>query len=512
MIDRIVDKLVKIPSVRRAVTQISKSVSTSIAEQPASVAQETRSSGTRSVVYNDEQYYAVDADTDTQTARSDLSTYLNLYRSLLWVFRGVHTIASNVAMVPLKVWEPVSPVERNEYKIHPIYKLWRNPNNLNTRFDLLFKTSSFMELAGEGYWFLEKAATGLPHKLHLPRPDRVESKIDGNTDKLVYTRQKQKSIPELWAMEDVVHFKHFNPISDYQGFPTVAAFEDNSIIELYLLLYGKTWFKNAIYPSQMFQSSARLSDATFERFHAEMKRLHAGVQNWGRVMLLDENIAPIDDQRKTPSDSEFLANRENTREEILMGLGCYHTVALLQGRSGSDLREAKRIFWEDTMLPRLTNIEETISKELLWSSYPESEDLVVQFDLRKIKGLRDDTLQESLANYRYWQMGVSTPNEIRQELGIDGKTEWGDERPPTMPTARSKTLPNEERAFLEASLPHPERYDESTEKVYNRLDDAASEIAFELNSELSDKSNGDNRITEAMIKDCLLKEWHNNWV
>jgi len=150
----------------------------------------------------------------------------------------------------------------------------------------------------------------------------------------------------------------------------------------------------------------------------------------------------------------------------------------------------------------MVNLEETISKELLWSNYPDSEDLVAEFDTRKIEGLREDALSESLAFYRYWQMGVYTPNQIRREIGMDGSVEWGDERPPTIPKARSRTLPNEERAFLEDAMPHPERY----EKMQSRLDDAAMEIAFELGKDM-----GNGGVDPAIIKRCLMREWDKYW-
>jgi HK97 family phage portal protein len=519
MIDRIIDKVVKFPVVKKA---IDKAISTSIEQQPASSQQETKPSrNVSNLVANDENYYSIDRDVDTQIAKSDLGTYLNLYRQLLWTFRGVNTIAGNGAMVPAKVWQPVSLEENKEFKIHPIYKLWRSPNNLNTRFELIFKTIAYMELTGNAYWFIERDNSGLPTKLHIPRPDRIEPKLETSTGKVNFERKRTKvnSVPENWVMEDVVHFTHFNPVSDYQGYPTVAASEDNAIIELYLLVYGKTFFKNAIYPSQIFQSKTRLSDETFERFHAQMRKLHAGVDNWSKVLLLDEDVAPIDDRRKTPADSEMLDSRRNAREELLMGLGCYHLVALLQGKTGSALRDSKQMFWEETMLPRLTNLEETMSKELLWSNYPESDELVIAFDTRKIRGLREDSLAESLANYRYWQMGVKTPNDIRRDLGEDGKVDWGDDKPPTIPTARSRTLPNDERAFLEDALPHPERYQEDVndnsskeEKMLSRVDNAASEIAYELNKELGDSSNGDRNVSETLVKDCLLKEWYSCWL
>ena len=100
-------------------------------------------------------------------------------------------------------------------------------------------------------------------------------------------------------------------------------------------------------------------------------------------------------------------------------------------------------------------------------------------------------------------MGVYKHNAIRNEIGIDGKVEWGDERPPTIPKARSRTLPNEERAFLEQSVPHPERY----EKMQTRLDDAAMEMAFELSKEL-----GNGGVDPEVVKRCLLREWNNHWV
>lgn len=487
MIDRVIKKMLNIPSVKAAV---SNAMLEFIPKQ-AEPAQETRPSR-RSLVAIDDAYYGVTRDYDTPIAKDDQRTYLELYQKLVWTFRGVNTIATSAARVPLKIWESGKP--RKEFRIHPIYKLLDNPNNLSTRFELWVRTLAYLELCGNAYWFIERDNSGLPTKLHLPRPDRVEP-VPQSGDNVLYLRRRTarggNSFTEDWIMRDVVHFSYFNPTSDFQGFPPVAAGQDNAIIELYLILFGKRFFQNAIYPSQMFKASTHLSDATFERFQAELRRLHQGVESFHKVMLLEEDITPVDDRRKTPTDADYIDNRKATREDILTGLGCYQLVALLQGKTGSALREARQMFWEETMLPKLTNLQESISKELLWSNYPDAEELIAEFDTRKIPALRESLLAESLANYRYWQTGVLLGNEIRNEIGIDGETEWGNKPPPTIPYARSRTLPNEERKFLEDSLPHPERYVETI----------ADNVADRLENE-----NGNGQVSSELIKRILSEE------
>jgi len=447
----------------RSLTKFIGNTAIKVAKALGTIQEGRHSSG--SIAYTDSNYYRLDPDFDLQINKSEQRTYLELFQKLMSVYKGVNTVASAAASVPLKIWKPVSPTERKEFRIHPVYKLLDSPNNLNTQNKLMMKTFAYLELTGNCYWFIERDDAGLPKKIHLPRPDRVEPiPIGTSDDDLVFERKRSTGGTETWGMRDVISFDYFNPLSDFLGYSPVAAGTDNAILDLYLVMYGKRFFENAINPSKIFGSTQKISDEAYERLKAELRRQHTGVEFFHRVLLLEEDIRPLTDTNKTPADTEYMAMRKMSVDDILMLMGVYHVLAIRQNKSASAIRDAKRAFWEEIHVQRLINVASTIEKELLRRQYPQSDDLVAEFDIRTVHGMRESMLEEANAYYKYAILGVLTPNQIREKIGESGKVPWGDNPPSTMGNfgvSRSGNLglENENRAFTEDNvIRHPENY------------------------------------------------------
>lgn len=399
-------------------------------------------------------HYSWDDEVQEEVSRDDISTYLELYQRLIWVFVGVNEISRQLASVPFGIWKDKDKVS------HPLEDLLYNPNKIVTRFKLFEKTFAYLELAGNCYWFIEREGNK-PIKLHIPRPDSVRVELSdeySGSCSYIYTGEE-------WDMEDVVHFSQFNPVSTTQGYPTTGALEDTAILELYEIVYGQSWYKNAIKPSLLFRSREGISDAEYERFLAAIRRVHQGMDNFHNVDLISGDVDQLPLTTSKPTDGEYVKIRQMNREETLGGLGCYHLIAMFQ--ESGQIDEYKRMFWE-SMLPKLINVQETITKELL-HLYPSSDKLEAKYDIRKISGLRASLLEETLAYTRLWQLGAVTSNEVREETGRSGKLDWGDEPPPSIPFSRSKYVGNEERLFTDNIQPHPESVNDLAEGLASKL-------------------------------------------
>jgi len=426
-------------------------------------------------------YVIEDPEPERPVSKSTQQDYLSLYQSLIWAFRGVHTVASAAASVPHRITRG-SPKQRIPYPIHPANKLLDNPNPVYTNYQLLHRSLSFLMILGDAYWFIE-TKHGLPYRIHVPRPDRVKIKTEGSNISFLDTINEQ-----TWPGKYVVHFFEFNPLSEVQGFGPLMATQASAIVDLYLSTFARDWFERAVYPSQTYRTDKVLSDVAYERFIAKVKRFHQGYRNFHDILLLEGGIEPADTDRSAPADKDYFENKRLTREEVLSALGCYHLVALLQSKSASVLKEAKRMFWEE-LLPRLTNFEQTVTKDFLFKFYPDAEekDLQFEFDSRQISGLRDSFLDESLAYYRLWMMGSITPNEVRERLAIPDKVEWGDQAPPSWGLARGSVgrMPKDELSEVESNVSHLERYvDQFVDEVSDRINDNDGSFGFEEKTEI----------------------------
>ena len=167
-------------------------------------------------------------------------------------------------------------------------------------------------------------------------------------------------------------------------------------------------------------------------------------------MLLGGGLRPLDLAYRSPTDADFARVNILNRDKILNNLGCYHLVALNNGESGDTARHAYRMFWQDTMLPRLANVSQTITKELL--PFYGDDSLIAEYDTRSVSGLREDFMDESLGYFRFIQGGIMTPNEVRKKLGLEGGIEGGDIPGIGYEPAVSRVVSNEEREEAERQI------------------------------------------------------------
>ena len=109
------------------------------------------------------------------------------------------------------------------------------------------------------------------------------------------------------------------------------------------------------------------------------------------------------------------------------------------------------MFWEETMVPRLTSVQDRITKSIL-RKYPKSNKLYYKYDTRQVSGLRDDLLDESLAYFRLIQSEIMGHKEARDKMGLPRDLEPDDTTGLGHQPALSRTLSNDERALTEESM------------------------------------------------------------
>ena len=399
--------------------------------------------------------YQLYPTTENILNRGDLRTYLESFQRMLWVFVGVNTIASNAAIVPGKVFEKQNG-KMVEIHDHDILALFEYVNEIYTECDLKHRTFAFIELTGNAYWFLQKARVKLNgqnySKILLPRPDGIEPKLISD-DMMAYYQNNDSNIPGIYPTDtvDVAHFMNCNTVLSYAGYPTIAAGGNNLLLDWYLELYGNQFFKVGVQPTMAFKVPGRMSEGSEERFRADLRRLHEGVSNMFRTLILQNGMDVADMNMKSPVDTQYVETKKSTRDNVLMNLGCYHLVALLQERSGESIKLAHNMFWEETMVPRLSGVEARITKSVL-RKYPKSNKLYYKYDTRQVSGLRDDLLDESLAYFRMIQSEIMGHREVREKMGLPRELEPDDTTGLGHQPALSRTLSNDERALTEESM------------------------------------------------------------
>jgi len=382
---------------------------------------------------------------------TDIERQLRSYRS--WVYCASSLNAQSVAQTPIRLYfaKPARntkslfptkeiPIERKEYLYkfhgieknpivrkafdieevveHPILDLFRKVNNFNNSFDLWEMTDLYQELTGNAYWLiLNSIGLKIPQEIWLIPPGRITPIPDPET--FISGYKYKYGMTEYTFREDqIIHFKFPNPANMYLGVsPLVAgigAYNTNENMQI----YNNAMFKNMGKPSGFFETDDVLDEDDFNRTKQEIQDVYAGVQNVGKVGLLDHGLK-FEELGMNPAELAFIEGKKATREEIFNMYG--QSIALWSenpNRANADA--AERQFYRRTIRPRCIRMAEKITEKLIPRFDP---NLFIAFD--------DPSTEDQLIAAKIRQMntasGITTINEERKKLHLPSYKSGGDE-------------------------------------------------------------------------------------
>lgn len=341
------------------------------------------------------------------------ASYGAVYRSQVWISTLVNKIAYGTARLPLKVYERKDDGSREEARDTEFARLLRNPNPRHSRFFFWLWTVSTHEIYGEAMWVKVRPRPGAaPTQLWPMHPANVTMRRT-ETGELVY-RYAYGAGPNFmeWAEADVVHFKSYNPDDQARGMSRLEPLRQTILNEDSSRRAAAAMWSNGGRPSFALTSPKGLSEQAMDRLEANVKGLHQGVDNWGKIAILEEGLTPT----LLPMDAEsmqFIESRKVSREEAC---GVYDVpppvVQILDRATFSNITEQMRSLYRDTMAPRLGMFESDIDTQLRPDFDPQGNQYA-EFLLDEV--LRGAFEQRAAANQAAIFSGQRTPNEARKQ-------------------------------------------------------------------------------------------------
>jgi HK97 family phage portal protein len=235
-----------------------------------------------------------------QSTGESFSTWMNTYsayrsrRQFLRLYRGiVMTCIAAIAEDVAKYQPLFSKKDNRTGKLtstqHEFEKVLERPNpRMTSKFDLLVATQSFLELVGNAYWYLSvEERSRKVHEIYLMRPDRVKVAIDKKTgDVIGYTFRNDDGTELPLDVDEVQHFKTFNPENEYYGLGTVEAGviyieteEDSSVFQ-------RNFIKNQASPSGILTINGKIEKEQFNKVKAAWKEKTEGLANVGKTLFI----------------------------------------------------------------------------------------------------------------------------------------------------------------------------------------------------------------------------------
>jgi HK97 family phage portal protein len=181
---------------------------------------------------------------------------------------------------------------------------------------------------------------------------------------------------------------------------------------LTLQSFGAALYENSLRPSGAVELDGRLTNEGFLRLQNDLRTLYSGTGNTGKAIILENGLKwkPIS---ISPEDSEFLASRKFTTEELCRIFNVPPVIiGDLQFSSFNNSETLTRMYATHTLTPWITKIEQEFSRSVFSRS-----DRILSIDMA---GLMRGAFNERWAG---WKIALETKaldlNEVREAEGYN---------------------------------------------------------------------------------------------
>lgn len=327
-----------------------------------------------------------------ETYDGEMATFAELYRRQPNVRMVNGFLARNIAQLGLHAYEAVSDEERRRLdRAHPLARLIRRPNPYMTRY--AFVDALVHDLGIYDLWISLKARNRETGELRLFRipPYMVEPAGDSWLYPDGYVVKGSKSKLELDASQVfVIH--GYNPGDPRGGLSPLESLRRVLAEETAAGEWREQFWRNAARISGILTrptDAPRWSDKARDRFRAEWQSTWAGSAALaGATPILEEGMTWTA-ASFSAKDSEYLGARLLARAEVAAAYFVSPLfVGILENANFSNVAEQHKHLYQDTLGPRLVQIEEEFELQVL----PEFDDIdqdatYLEFNLaEKLKG------------------------------------------------------------------------------------------------------------------------------
>lgn len=340
------------------------------------------------------------------------------FKASSWVYASVFKLMQAVSSVPWAVFKKEGK-DWEEQPGHLIEQLLENPNPFMTREDLIQRLTAQMFLGGNAIW--SKITRGknfdgailelwpvdvshinvVPHRLQFI--DRYE--YDAGGEKI------------LFKPKQLMHTMFVDPSNPYWGMSPLQAVSRTVDTDNEAVKWNNIALANRLVTDGVFIFEEHMTEEQWNEARAQLRDSYQGAQN-ARTPLVIGGKAKWTQMSLSPAEMDFLESRVFNREEICSVFGVpLPLIGVYKDATLANIESARRIFWEDTVIPFLEGIRSAINKSIV-PHFGDPKTLWIDFDLSDIPAVRDDYHKKVETGNKMFLMGVPL-NRIIQKLQLD---------------------------------------------------------------------------------------------
>lgn len=314
---------------------------------------------------------------------------IEAYRSNVIVYRCVNLIAQTASHVSFLVLSD----DGGNKKIlhdHPINRLLRKPNPEQSGSEFFCQLIANTLLFGNGYIFSNFANF---QEMYLLHPRAIEIVSDKNI--AVAYKYNSASGEKIYRIDPVnrtskvLHLKNYHPTSTHYGLSCLEAASMSIECHNQATKWNNSLFRNGARPTGALvftEGSGYLTDEQFERLQEQLYDKFTGSEHSGKPLLLEGGL-DWKEMSVNPKDMDFIESKNAASREIALAFGIPSQLIGIRGdNTYSNMQNARLGLWEETLIPLLERIANTLSN---WFSYWCQDEIIIEPNKDSISALTE---------------------------------------------------------------------------------------------------------------------------
>jgi HK97 family phage portal protein len=346
------------------------------------------------------------------------------YKASSYVFKSIEKKATAAASVPWKVYK-LKNNQWEEQQGHPLEALIEQPNPFMDRAVMIERMTQHLDLTGNALLSKVRGAGQIVAELWPIEPQFIKP-IPNRQEFVSGYEFKKGQLKEILKPQDVLHAMYVDPGNIYWGMGPLQVAAKTVDTDIEAVNWNKIALQNRAVTDGVLSFDSPLTRTQWEETRHQVREQKQGAQNARDLWVLGGG-AKWNQMSLSPAEMDFINSRKMTREEITSIFGTpLILLGILENSTYANYQEARKAFWEDTVIPFLNRIRAIFNQSLLPDFQANSETLYIDYDLSNVPAMQENFKEKVESAKGLWSMGVPF-NSINQrlELGFD-EVEGGD--------------------------------------------------------------------------------------
>lgn len=331
------------------------------------------------------------------------------------VFACVRVISEDIASLPLRIYRELKPRGRKPAPDHPLYEVLNSqPNPEQTSMEWREMLQAHLLLWGNAYCEIVRK-DGWPSQLWPITPQRVSIRRSKATGRLEYLITPPGGNERPFTDRQIFHIKGLS-LDGVTGVSPIAYGRDAIGAGLGGQEFANAFFRQGGRPGGVIKYPGQLSAEAHERLKGSFEEAATGLTSAQRWILLEEGGDATAMLGMPLEDAQFIEQRRFSVEEIArLYRVTPHMISDLERATFNNIEELTRAHATFTLKPWVERWQQAINTRLI----PEEERRTFYADIAMQALLEGDPEARSKFYKALWEMGVLSPNDIREKENLN---------------------------------------------------------------------------------------------